>query len=219
MYFSRDDYGASHHAHQVVLKRWYTVNGYYPTLYIRNHSEFIVEVDIWQVAIAFVIAATGLFGAVTRYVRGAVKAQDAQRKIDVENQRVERTEEIANKQKRLQTELENEQKAMEVRIISEQSNSEQSSAMSAALATMAKAFEGLSKHIQQQNENNDRWRNTFIENHQATLDSIENSGRVAGQERQQQIDFLQQILTAVSANGGVGYGDKAIPHMLKLPPG
>ena len=195
------------------------MNSYYLSVHTRNHTERVVEADIWQIAIGLAVTLTAFLAAVTRYVRGAIKAQESQRKADVENLRVERTEEIANKQKAFESNIDIKRKEMEVRILSEQANSEQSLALSSALETMATAFNGLSKSIQQHNKNSDEWRNTLTANHQLTVNLIESTSENAGRERQMQINLLQQILIAVSANGGVGYGDKAIPYMLQLPPG
>ncbi len=178
-----------------------------------------MEVDVLEIAITLAITVTSFLGLVIRYVRGAVKAQESQRKTDVDNLRLERTEEIANKQKTFEAGIDIKRKEMEVRILSEQANSEQALAFASALETMAGAFKDLSKSIQQSNEMNADWRDTFSSNHQDTVGLIEATSENAGIERQIQIDLLQQILTAVSANGGVGYGDKAIPHMLQLPPG
>lgn len=195
------------------------MNGYYSFVYIRNHREFVVEPDLWQIAIGLAVTLTAFLGAVTRYVRGAIKTQDAQRKIDVENERVERTEEIANKQIKFESQIDFKRKEMEVRILSEQASSEQTLAFASALETMAGAFKDLSKSIQQHNENSEDWRKTFLTDRQVTIGLIESTSENAGQERQLQITLLQQILTAVTANGGVGHGDKAIPHMLEFPPG
>lgn len=195
------------------------MNGYYSSVYIRNHREFVVEADVWQIAIGLAVTLTAFLTAVTRYVRGAIKRQEAKQKADVEKLRVERAEEITNKQKIFESDIDMKRKEMEVRILSEQANSEQALAFASALETMAGAFKDLSKTIQQSNEMNAEWRDTFSTNHQDTVGLIEATSENAGQERQLQIDLLQQILTAVSANGGVGYGDKVIPHMLQLPPG
>jgi hypothetical protein len=179
-----------------------------------------VETDITQIVIAFIIAMTSLAGAVTAYVRRAIKQSDAARNLALEVERTERTNEIEAKQKRLAADLENERKQMEVRIISEQSNSEQSQAMSQALATMAKAFQELSTSITRSNQINDEWRHAFNEQHDTTLQVIRKTSIEAGEERQQQINFLQQILTAVTINGGVGRASsQAVPYLLKLPPG
>ncbi len=178
-----------------------------------------MEVDVWQIAITLAITLTAFLGAVTRYVRSAIKKQESQRKIEVESLRVERNEEIANKQKKFEANIDIQRQEMEVRVLSEQANSEQALAFASALETMAGAFKDLSKTIQQSNEMNAEWRDTFSNSHQDTVGLIEATSENAGQERQIQIDLLQQILAAVSTNGGVGHGDKAIPHMLKLPPG
>ena len=195
------------------------MSGYYSIVYFRNHTRSIVEADVWQIAIGLAVTLTALLGGINRYVRSAIKAQEARRKVDVENEREERTKEIANKQQKFESDIDIKRKEMEVRILSEQANSEQSLALSSALETMATAFNGLAKSIQQHNENSDEWRNTFITNHQLTINLIESTSEIGGQERQLQIGLLQQILLAVSTNGGVRYGDKAIPHMLEFPPG
>lgn len=178
-----------------------------------------MEADLWQIAIGLAVTLTAFLGAGNRYVRGAIKSQEAQRKIDVENLREERTKEIDNKQQQFESNLDIKHKEMEVRILSEQANSEQSLALSSALGTMATAFNGLSKNIQRHNENSDEWRNAFITNHQLTISLIESTSEIGGQERQLQIELLQQILLAVSANGGVGHGDKTVSYMLEFPPG
>ncbi len=178
-----------------------------------------MEPDLWQIAVGLVVVLTAFLKAGTVYVRSAVKAQDVQRKIDVENERVERSEEIANKQKTFESDIDMKRKEMEVRILSEQASSEQTMAFASALETMAGAFKDLSKSIQKHNENSEDWRKTFLTDRQATIGLIESTSQNAGEERQLQIILLQQILTAVSSNGGVGYGDKAIEHMLQLPPG
>ena len=77
----------------------------------------------------------------------------------------------------------------------------------------------IADSMQQQNEINDEWRKTFLINHESTAGLINSASEIAGEERQMQIALLQQILTAVSANGGVRHGSKAISYMLELPPG
>lgn len=178
-----------------------------------------MEVDVWQIGITLALTLIAFLGAVTRYVRGAIKAQEAVRAVEVDDLRKERTEEIANKQQKFESNLDLKRREMEARILSEQANSEQALAFASALETMAGAFKDLSKSIRQSNEMNEEWRNTFSSNHQDTVGLIEATSENAGHERQMQINLLQQILTAVSANGGVGHGDKAVSFMLEFPPG
>jgi hypothetical protein len=158
-----------------------------------------VETDITQIVIAFIIAMTSLAGAVTAYVRRAIKQSDAARNVALEVERTERTNEIEAKQQRLAADLERERKQMEVRIVSEQSNSEQSQAMSQALATMATAFQELSKSITKSNQINDEWRQTFNEQHDTTLQNQFPATDFDGGDYQRRCRACQQSSCPLSA--------------------
>ena len=73
-----------------------------------------MEVDVWQIAITLALTLIAFLGAVTRYVRSAIKSQEVQRKVDVESLREERTKEIDNKQQQFESNLDIKHKEMEV---------------------------------------------------------------------------------------------------------